>query len=110
MNTAAKGNRAELDAWEWLESDDGPLGSGWLVATRRKGRREKGPGDHLAYKYGERAFIVEVKESKQRWRDFPRDERAMVRDLAGRYNLDAIYLWRPAPSKPFELIPEDRWP
>lgn len=111
MNTSAKGNKAELDAWEWIETGEWPYGEGWLVGTRRKGRREKGPGDHLACRFGERSIVAEVKESKRGpWQDFAPDERAAVMDLAKRYSLVAVLIWRGGPSKPFQLIESWDWP
>jgi hypothetical protein len=111
VNTARKGNNAELDAWEWIEQGHWPYGDGWLVGTRRKGRREKGPGDHLAYKYGHRGVLAEVKESgRGPYQDFRPEERGQVRDLAIRYNLDAALIWRPRPSADFELIVSSQWP
>lgn len=105
MNTAAKGNKAELDAWEWLEAQ------GWFVGTRRKGRREKGPGDHLAVRDGERPMLVEVKESKRSpWQDFPPAERATMLDCAKRHSLVPVLIWRSAPSKPFAMIESFDWP
>jgi hypothetical protein len=110
VNSTAKGNKAELDAWEWIESGHWPFGDGWTVGTRRKGRREKGPGDHLVCKFGERTWVVEVKGGKQLWRDFPRDERAALLEFAKRRSFLVAVVWRPAPSKPFQFIEAADWP
>ena len=111
MNSTAKGNKAELDAWEWIEAGEWPYGGGWMVGTRRKGRREKGPGDHLVYKFGERGVLAEVKESKRSpWQDFSPAERATMLDCAKRHSLVPVLIWRAAPSKPFTLLEEWEWP
>ncbi len=113
LNSSAKGSRAELEVWKMLEDD------GWLVASRRRGARQKKvegrdneeqPGDLLATKDGERPMLIEVKAGAgSPYENFRPPDRARLRELAKQHNVVPMLAFRKNRCAPV-LIDETAWP
>lgn len=99
MNTARKGNAADLRVARYLEE------RGWLVGWRR---HAKGGGDLVAYKPGFKVRLIEVKATLRPWDHFRPAERRELTKAAAKFDADALLAL--SPGKTVSLVPERDWP
>lgn len=102
MNSARKGNAAELRTQRLLES------AGWVVAQRR---HVGGAGDLLAVRAGEPSRLIEVKDRKNVWGGFRREDRRALVEAARVGGCTAELAWfRPGVKGPPVFLLESDWP
>lgn len=98
MNTARKGNAAEVYVARWLERH------GWIVGSRR---HIGGAGDLLAVR-DDRVQLVEVKCCKNLWQQFRRADRQAMKDVALPEGGERWVVNKR--GKELVWVPESRWP
>ena len=103
MNTARKGNAAEVKVGKQLEAD------GWVVGSRR---HIGGAGDLLAVStITRRSMLVEVKTtSRGPWADFGPADRKAMSGAASSIGARAYLVWWPTTHEQPEWIAEELWP
>jgi len=102
MNSAAKGNSAELKTTKLLEAE------GWVVGSRR---HLAGPGDLLAVRATtwtgaplEKPRLIEVKARVHLWQGFRREDRKALAEYCEEHGLVAqVAWWKPRARAPVYL-------
>ncbi len=107
MSTVTRGNKGEnAVATHGREQ-------GWLVSSLR---HEGGAGDQIWMKVGQPSRLVEVKNAKNLWQNFRREDRSDLLDRAAAYHLDPLLVnVRFRTVKGFETVEfdwysPDSWP